>query len=72
MKDPLRKTRTLANFCAHYHSGQWSRGYRLACRLIKRIARHGKAGLCGSGCYYGGPIDLEMYRELEKKWANKI
>jgi hypothetical protein len=24
---------TLAIFCAHYHSGQWSRGYRLLCKL---------------------------------------
>ena len=23
----------LAIFCAHYHSGQWSRGYRLLCKL---------------------------------------
>ena len=24
-------------FCAHYHSGQWSRGYRLLCRAGKRL-----------------------------------
>lgn len=23
----------LAVFCMHYHSGQWSRGYRLLCKL---------------------------------------
>jgi hypothetical protein len=23
----------LAQFCMDYHSGQWSRGYRLMCRL---------------------------------------
>lgn len=26
----------LAIFCAHYHSGQWSRGYRLLCKLDAR------------------------------------
>lgn len=27
---------TLAIFCAHYHSGQWSRGYRLLSKLNAR------------------------------------
>ena len=26
----------LAQFCMDYHSGQWSRGYRLLCRLGPR------------------------------------
>ena len=26
----------LAQFCMDYHSGQWSRGYRLLCRLGER------------------------------------
>ena len=26
----------LAQFCMDYHSGQWSRGYRLLCRLHVR------------------------------------
>lgn len=26
----------LAQFCIDYHSGQWSRGYRLLCRLGER------------------------------------
>ena len=27
-------------FAAHYHSGQWSRGYSLLCRTDKAIRRH--------------------------------
>ncbi len=34
----IRKTDylELAVFLAHYHSGQWSRGYQLLCRLEAR------------------------------------
>lgn len=27
-------------FCAHYHSGQWSRGYRILCRADAAWQRH--------------------------------
>jgi hypothetical protein len=27
-------------FCVHYHSGQWSRGYRLLCRSGKAWERY--------------------------------
>lgn len=31
----------LAHFANEYHSGQWSRGYRLLCRTTRALARRG-------------------------------
>jgi hypothetical protein len=41
MLDQYRKTATLFMVCQDYHSGQWSRGYRLQCALLRRLYRAG-------------------------------
>lgn len=32
---------TLHVFASNYHSGQWSRGYRLSCRTKQRLTHYG-------------------------------
>lgn len=53
----------LAVFCMDYHSGQWSRGYRLLCML-----RPGNftSELCEE------LRNTELYEYLESKYSNKI
>ena len=55
----------LVIFLAHYHSGQWSRGYRLLCRLTKH------------GCNYTSAFEREAeqsecYLYLVANYANKV
>ena len=54
----------LAQFCMDYHSGQWSRGYRLLCKL----------GPCGNW-----PANLSeelrqgvVYQHLVNNYAEKV
>lgn len=70
-KDEARRRKenfrhALIYFCADYHSGQWSRGYRILCRALRAIG-------------YPRPLDRalneegkEFYRELEKKYKGAI
>lgn len=53
----------LAVFCMDYHSGQWSRGYRLLCRLKPR---NFSSALCQE------LRETELYKALEEKYSNKI
>jgi hypothetical protein len=61
--DMIRAIYQLAN---EYHSGQWSRGYRLLCRVQQYARRHG--------------IDLDretrasqkLYRQLAKRYATQL
>jgi len=53
----------LAVFCMDYHSGQWSRGYRLLCMLRPR---NFSAGLCEE------LRDTELYQYLAFNYADKV
>ncbi len=53
----------LAVFCMDYHSGQWSRGYRLLCRLQPR---NFSSALCDE------LRDTECYAWLVANYANKV
>lgn len=53
----------LAVFCMDYHSGQWSRGYRILCRLKPE---NFSSSLCTE------LRETDLYRYLEKKYADKI
>ena len=58
----------LYTFCTDYHSGQWSRGYRLLCRLGKRL----KLSPMWMGYESLEEDEKEIYDELERKYANSI
>lgn len=53
----------LAVFCMDYHSGQWSRGYRLLCMLG---ARNFSSKLCEK------LRKTELYKHLEQNYSDKI
>jgi len=53
----------LAVFCMDYHSGQWSKGYRLLSMLNPR---NFSAALCEE------LRNTELYKYLEKTYSNKI
>ena len=53
----------LAVFLMDYHSGQWSRGYRL---LYKLRAENFSSSFCAK------MRDTEVYRELVAKYADKV
>lgn len=53
----------LAQFCMDYYSGQWSRGYRILCRLN---VQHFTSSL-------GEELrDTEAYRWLVENYADKV
>ncbi|HXJ59199.1 MAG TPA: hypothetical protein VNU68_21270 [Verrucomicrobiae bacterium] len=52
----------LAVFLAHYHSGQWSRGYRLLCRLQARW----------TSAFEREAEQTEIYQYLVANYANKV
>ena len=58
-------------FCADYHSGQWSRGYRLLCRTHTALKRR-KIG----GDYLSRPYrrfaNRDLYRYLEENYQRKV
>jgi len=54
----------LAQFCMDYHSGQWSRGYRLLCKL-------------GPGGNWSGSFSEELrqgevYQHLVNNYTEKV
>jgi hypothetical protein len=65
----MHTTIALTHLAANYNNGQRSRGYRLLCRLLHRCQRHGIIR----------PLDkklsgqrAKLYKELEKKYAEKL
>lgn len=52
----------LAVFLAHYHSGQWSRGYRLLSRLQARW----------SSSFEREAEQSDIYQYLVANYANKV
>ena len=53
----------LAVFCMDYHSGQWSRGYRLLCRLRPE---NFSSSLCAE------LRETECYAYLAANYASKV
>lgn len=58
-------------FCADYHSGQWSRGYRLLCATDKALRRKQIGGdylSRGSRQY----ANRELYQYLKNNYSDKV
>ncbi len=53
----------LAAFCIDYHSGQWSRGYRLICRMKPQNF---------SSKLMDELRETELYQYLVEKYSDKI
>ena len=69
---------TLFNFCHDYHSGQWSRLYRLLCRTDRALERHLKAmyqGYYWSAANKGLTLvrynDDRLYQDLVEKYGDE-
>lgn len=71
-------------FCSDYHSGQWSRGYRILSRIVQRGIqlndraikaisgnRHSKREI-GLGCWEEWEQARAYYRQLKRKYAGKV
>ena len=58
----------LYTFCNDWHSGGGSRGYRLLCRIGKRL----KLNSMWMGYEGLEEYEKEIYDELERKYAGKI
>lgn len=62
----MNLTRVLYHLAADYHSGQSSRGYRLACRCLRKLNRRG---------YWSGAMNAEerrLYDELAARYGDKL
>ena len=56
-------------FCSRYHSGQWSRGYR----ILSRLALVGYSpGLSLQRNRFESSEQREMYRQLVKGYKGKV
>ena len=67
----------LYTFCAHYHSGQWSRGYRLLCMAERAWKRRAK--IEPRLDYWEGVVENDpthpvtlVYRQLVDKYAGDV
>lgn len=64
------ETRALYWFASDYHSGQFSRGYRLACAAGKRLRRIGFAG-----DPFNLPLGIRgsaLYQRLVNAYAERV
>lgn len=58
----------LYRLCTEYHSGQWSRGYR----ILSRLLRHYKPGLAVQRGEWETEEGEAIYSELREKYADKL
>ena len=59
-------------FLSSYHSGQWSRGYRLLCKLEGTNGRRFNPGLLWRGYQSLSDDGKEYYRQLKKRYADAV
>jgi hypothetical protein len=56
-------------FCGRYHSGQWSRGYRILSRLSRAGYRPGIGLQQGR---FETSEQREIYRQLVRRYSRKV
>lgn len=59
----------LLYFCNDYHSGQWSRGYKLMCKTQKALRRRNLIPIIHSDSLLR---QTTLYKELVEKYGDKI
>jgi hypothetical protein len=57
------------NFASDYHSGQWSRGYRLLCRSFEAARRYGMHHPLDYGMT---PKAQEVYNYLVRRYGDEV
>jgi hypothetical protein len=60
--DRLIRMHTICHFANDWHSGQWSRGYRLLCRTQRWLARHRVTR----------PLDARMSKQQKALYAHLL
>lgn len=58
--------RAVYHLAADWHSGQWSRGYKLLCRVYNYAQRH------GIDVHRRTRASQRLYLQLESRYANKL
>ena len=58
---------TLTRFCSDYHSGQWSRGYRLLCACLRKCQRIGIPRPLDTSV-----ISREFYQYLTNEYTDRM
>lgn len=64
-----KKLYAIMYFCNTYHSGQWSRGYKLMCLAQKLLKRKGLSTTISPRSWI---YETETYKKLEDKYGDKI
>ena len=62
----FRRMVLIARLCAEYHSGQWSRGYRLLCRVLAWFRRRGVVDVLEWPLLKG---EARFYRKMVDRYA---
>ena len=70
MRDRFDLYGALYLFCVRYHSGQWSRGYRILGRLHNAGYRPGLTVREGHG--FESPEQRAIYRRLVKAYKGRV
>lgn len=65
----MKRTIILFVFAMDYHSGQWSRGYRLLCRCQRRLRRYAIAHILNDATIHSARR-TKLYRTLVKNYAD--
>lgn len=70
----MKNLQILHLFTSDYHSGQWSRGYRLLCMTSKRLRRYfgSRFYWLDSERYTKELRESELYKHLELTYASKM
>lgn len=68
----MNLTRVLYHLTADYHSGQWSRGYRLLCRCQRRLKRNQRFPSVYWECLSMGVEERRLYDELATRYRDKL
>jgi hypothetical protein len=64
------KYQIIAYFCMDYHSGQWSRGYKLQCLVMKRLKSMEDSAIFGLNARF--LRNTNLYKQLESKYSEKM
>ena len=71
MRDRFDLYGALYLFCVRYHSGKWSRGYKLLCRLELAGYQPG-LGLRERPVNFESENQREIYKKLVKYYRSKV
>lgn len=68
----MNLTRVLYHLAADYHSGQWSRGYRLLCHCQRRLKRHHNLPVPPIDSLFTCLEEWRLYIQLAARYGDKL